>query len=399
MGLRKLLCAFAVLFLLAPVLAWSIDSDGDGLSDTVEAQLGSSPLHKDIFIEIDWFVVNGQNLKPRKGFDKIVEAIFDSSPVNNPDGKTGIRVHLSYSDAIPVNFDVLGYKNSKGNYVWDDFDIVKSIYFTPSRYATHHYCLFIKDYGDQSGQATGSSGLSRNGKKFSTGASDLIVALGGDYWWNYPKKKEYKWTQAGTFAHELGHNLGLKHGGADHRNYKPNLLSIMNYAFQSDGIPYTRYDGKRFFIYDFSRQALPTLTEANLNENKGLGPKASDAYGVFGTAWYHWNGTDYIGQGTWNATSFVDWNQDGFASSSVFGDINQDGSYSKLKGNNQWSKLTFSGGSVGGGVAPSALPRETSMDCLTAHEHALHKRNDDPNIPRITMKDLIEEFQKGSEKQ
>ncbi len=29
--------------------------------------------------------------------------------------------------------------------------------------------------------------------------------------------------------HELGHNLGLRHGGMDDLNCKPNYLSVMNY--------------------------------------------------------------------------------------------------------------------------------------------------------------------------
>ena len=31
--------------------------------------------------------------------------------------------------------------------------------------------------------------------------------------------------------HELGHTLGLQHGGADDVNLKPNYLSVMSYAF------------------------------------------------------------------------------------------------------------------------------------------------------------------------
>jgi hypothetical protein len=398
MGEKKLLCFFLLAVLCTPVLAIAIDSDGDGLSDPVEAQLGSSPFHKDIFVEVDWFVVRGKSLKPRKGFDKIVQAIYENAPVLNPDGTTGIRIHITYSNAIPVDFDVLGYKTPNGNYVWDDFDLVKSLYFTPSRWNTHHYALFIKEYGDQNGQPTGSSGLSRNGGRFSAGASDLIVSLGGSYWYNYPKKKEYKWTQAGTFAHELGHNLGLKHGGPDHINYKPNLLSLMNYSFQSDGIPYTAFDGTRYFIYDYSREALPALNETNLNEGTGLGPKASDAYGHFGTAWYHWNGSSYVGQGTWDATSFVDYNQDGNSNSGVVEDINQSGRYEKLRSKNEWKKLSFHGGLVGAGVGAQALERETSLECLTAKEHASHKTNLPADTPRITRKELFEKYLKAAKK-
>jgi outer membrane protein assembly factor BamB len=37
----------------------------------------------------------------------------------------------------------------------------------------------------------------------------------------------------GTMMHELGHNLGLQHGGAEVRNCKPNYLTVMNYHYQA----------------------------------------------------------------------------------------------------------------------------------------------------------------------
>jgi hypothetical protein len=44
--------------------------------------------------------------------------------------------------------------------------------------------------------------------------------------------------EAGTFMHELGHNLGLHHGGGlfdqgEEINYKPNFISVMNYNHQT----------------------------------------------------------------------------------------------------------------------------------------------------------------------
>src|SRR5687767_5271846 len=91
-------CLLLALVLVVPAFAYAVDTDRDGLDDNVEASLGSSPLHKDIFVEIDWFVVGKKNLKPRNGFAQIVTAIFEDAPVSNPDGTTGIRIHIQLSN-------------------------------------------------------------------------------------------------------------------------------------------------------------------------------------------------------------------------------------------------------------------------------------------------------------
>ena len=391
MSFKNRTCFVLALLVVFPIFAMAVDTDRDGLDDNVEASLGSSPLHRDIFVEIDWFVVNGRNLKPRNGFTQIVTSIFESAPTQNPDGTTGIRIHLQFSNSIPVNHGTIGQLSGRGVYNWSDFDTIKSAYFTASRRSTHHYALFVGDIGDQFGLASGISGISRNGGKFITGASDFIVALGGQYWFNYPKKKSFKWTQAGTFVHELGHNLGLKHGGNDHSTYKPNNLSLLNYAFQMDGIPYTAYNGTRYLLYDYSRQKLPALRETSLNEAAGLGNGAIDSDGgVYGTTWYSWNGFGYDNKTTFNATSNVDWNQNGSISSGVLEDINQDGRYRTLKGKEQWSSLVFTGGLVGGGVSATSLPMESIADCLPAKVHALRKKKSEVELPRATMKEIKE---------
>mgnify|MGYP001769098295 CR=1 FL=1 len=43
--------------------------------------------------------------------------------------------------------------------------------------------------------------------------------------------------QGGTLMHELGHTLGLRHGGNVETNDKPNYLSVMNYSFQRCIVP------------------------------------------------------------------------------------------------------------------------------------------------------------------
>ena len=79
---------------------------------------------------------------------------------------------------------------------------------------------------------------------------------------NYAKNRVH--IESGTYMHELGHSLGLGHGGPmpdgrisshpstheRYENYKPNYLSVMNYSFQ----------------YDFSHIARP-LDYSSLDEN------------------------------------------------------------------------------------------------------------------------------------
>ena len=79
--------------------------------------------------------------------------------------------------------------------------------------------------------------------------------------------------QAGTFVHELGHNLGLNHGGTwlDTVNCKPNYLGVMSYTMQfSDLI------GNRTLAYSLSQIGNHTagsisLNESDLDGDDGLG--------------------------------------------------------------------------------------------------------------------------------
>ena len=107
-----------------------------------------------------------------------------------------------------------------------------------------------------------------------------------------------------VFMHELGHNLGLRHGGNVDQNFKPNYLSVMNYSFIYGGIPYaaslgsTSIAGRRL---DYSGAALPTLDESHLNEIVGVGAGSTDIT-FFDTP---------NGFGLGAASGPIDWNLDG----------------------------------------------------------------------------------------
>jgi uncharacterized repeat protein (TIGR01451 family) len=111
--------------------------------------------------------------------------------------------------------------------------------------------------------------------------------------WSTSFDYEYSNRQAGTFMHELGHTLGLFHGGQDQDNCKPNYLSIMNYARSSyyGGLSFgdpALANGTRVRLnpaksLDYSRfPPLAELTEASLIENAGIGGASNEQtiYGI-----------------------------------------------------------------------------------------------------------------------
>lgn len=103
--------------------------------------------------------------------------------------------------------------------------------------AVFHYALLTNMISED----PGSSGL---GEEY---GNDMMVTLGAQGF--SPSTAD----QEGTFMHELGHNLGLYHGGtATDPNCKPNYLSVMNYLYQ---LPIL--DTKWFL--DYSQSAINPL--------------------------------------------------------------------------------------------------------------------------------------------
>lgn len=162
---------------------------------------------------------------------------------------------------------------------------------------------------------------------------------------------------AGTLMHELGHNLGLCHGGiADvtneqpcgvATNYAPNNISTMNYTFQLSGIFHDRHDLIDEFgniivdtvpprRLDFSRGVELSLDEACLDETQGLGidtwPWSGDR-----SRYYCGSNAVLIRSGP------VDWNCDGdIDTGCVSADINNDGiTFGLLPSVNEWGNLFY----------------------------------------------------------
>ncbi|MDX6613328.1 MAG: trimeric autotransporter adhesin [Blastocatellia bacterium] len=247
-------------------------------------RMGADPMHKDIFVHADWMAPteDGVVLKPDETAIKFVTDAFAVAPVDNPDGQAGIHLHVDLGpDSImnPVTGEIWGALSMAGEtqcqeeigtidadagYEWSEVDAVKAERFEPSgRKVVFHYALFCNTFADQP-----SSGISRG-----NAASDFLVSLGEERDAVSPggtlehlEAGGSPLQQAGTFMHEIGHNLGLRHGGGDNTVFKPNYLSVMNYYFQFTGL--LSSDGQR--ALDYSQAALPPLDQTNLDEAAGI---------------------------------------------------------------------------------------------------------------------------------
>ncbi len=145
-----------------------------------------------------------------------------------------------------------------------------------------HYCLFAHNYTDSAGRPTGgSSGLAETGAPGQV-ADDFVVTLG-----SFSGQVGTAWDRAGTFAHELGHNLGLRHAGNMDASIAgtntPSVPSIMTYFFQLAGVKANlecqglTFPGQNLFKnLDYSNGVGCTLDENNLNESFGSGMRSVD---------------------------------------------------------------------------------------------------------------------------
>ncbi|MEU6999794.1 PKD domain-containing protein [Nonomuraea sp. NPDC046570] len=301
-----------------------IDGNDDHIPDIVLA--GANPRRRDVYLEVDH--MTDHVLRPEARQDVITA--FAGAPVRNPDGSSGITLHIDEDEELAHQENVN---------TWGDFDAIKRASFgTPAQRAgsgtvaakrmAYHYALFAHRRDD-----SGSSGRAE------IHGNDMLVTLGSAGWGLNAAGTHRIGTreeQAGTLMHELGHNLGLDHGGDTSVNCKPNYLSVMSYTFQTGLIP--QAGGGR--ALDYSRRKLINLGERSLVEQDGVGDGGANF-----TFWSSDGGAG--GWSTGQANSRLDWNENGATDAgTVSADVNNLGiadcgssPAETLTGYNDWANV------------------------------------------------------------
>lgn len=318
-----------------------LDVNGDGVVDVDLPSMGADPRRHDVFVEVDCMVASDHSHCPVSGAMNDVVQAFANAPVSNPDGTTGVQLHLDTGtlfgtgvSSVSGNNGVVGtYGNmggggdkipEAGNTIvdWDgasgnpatSFYSLKKM--DPNRRFAFRYALF-----DHQTNARAASSDCTSGWAEGIPGNDFMVSLGGTN-----ASGNACWTtdangfsvgsraeQAGTFMHELGHTLGLHHGGTDDINTKPNYLSVMNYGYQKCSVVATGtvLPGG----CDYSRRALPQLEE---RLNKPAGQNGLDECQGFDSGVYGFGSVD------WNKDTFITGASCKPSSANVTADINGD---------------------------------------------------------------------------
>lgn len=216
------------------------DTDGDSLPDLLESRvmypeaivtMGVNPLHKDLLVEVDWDGAH-PTTKVTDVAVGILRASFANSPIENPDGRSGINSIV----------DTGQFGGGSGT----DLQTM-----APSRQNIFYHTNSAHDLGSFFGYAD------LPGRNNYIQGDFNAFGIGEGF------------VEAIVWMHELGHNLGLRHGGDDDVLCKPNYVSVMNYN------PFMALS------FSYSRGNRPTLNENYLDERSGIGFGPVDWNGNF----------------------------------------------------------------------------------------------------------------------
>jgi hypothetical protein len=251
-ALTATLAALAV----APAFAAAKDSDHDGLPNSWEKgktpsglnlkALGADPKRRDVFMEIEYGKDVPRSQIACADLNALVGA-FRSAPLKNPDGTTGIRLHIDAGKTCGSHdYDMGG----SGTYSYaggtpgcgDPYDMQHSL--AKNRLSSFHAAYVASSICDPV-----------EGYALDT---DFMVRAQGN---GNGQFLDY------VMMHELGHVFGLSHGPF-------NGFSVM-----SGGL-FRFKPGVSTSLLDYTRYPIHALDESNLDEHVGYetGSAQGDAY-------------------------------------------------------------------------------------------------------------------------
>lgn len=354
------------------------DDDGDGIPDSAEVpggtfagldlySMGARVGQKDLFIEVDRMQSADPWLNPNKKSLAMVKAAFAAKNIN---------VVFDVGDAFSPAFSAEDFNLGQGSNIVPyepcaTLDQTTCIQNSTSRRSLYdwkdesmdirrrpifHYVLF--------GNSQKVDGVADSSGRAEIIGNDILITMGnwplpGDLVSNSNRIINF---HAGTIMHELGHNLGLRHGGKEDLNYKPNYWSVMNYLYQLNGLDpdprsvtayerwkYTNYGtpGRCFLV----ASACGTPSNFVINYSEGSGGNLDEN---------SLSESENIGYGS-NLGAFADWNIDGSLTSTVFvKDLNGDNINSILADYNDWANLIFPFARYQNGNAGIAMKQKIS---------------------------------------
>ena len=277
-----------------------LDSDSDGLLDRWEdgiytapgggtinlAAMGVNKYKKDILMETDWIAATAPG-SAGVGYDNTIfttaSDFFARGPVLNPDGTRGINLISDHGQggAFTGGGTVLTPDHERMDYGrcpsqpcsnFVTFMTYKNSSFATERNGLFHYLILGKKTG-----RGGGGGEARF--PFSPPSAGCPECGGDNLFVNFPSMPSSEF--AAVIVHEMGHDIGLAHGGIwpnpDHQNWKPNFHSIMNYRYTTSGVPSgcdltgvdeTNYRGGG--PSTFSSGTLLVIQESFVDENLGV---------------------------------------------------------------------------------------------------------------------------------
>ncbi|HEX4862732.1 MAG TPA: hypothetical protein VFV02_01595, partial [Acidimicrobiales bacterium] len=297
-----------------------LDTDFDGTPEVNLPAFGADPLHKDLFLELDFAA--GQS--PRRQDIQAMKAAFAAAPISagtaasnaespdggpgassppNPDGQRGINLHVDTGGLVDPSVregqapgTCMDGADNGGDGFPDGADSDCVFLDASVEDPAPGNCTDGFD-NDSDGNADGldtdclvGDNLGGGNQVSPPGACELDSSFYDTKWANFSpnRSKVFRYAisaaqgagcdpsggqgeiggndfiefnhDGGTIMHELGHTLNLHHGGRDDDNCKPNFVSVMSYDNQF-GI--NRTGGGTILDYAPPRRALNGSTRGS----------------------------------------------------------------------------------------------------------------------------------------